>query len=389
MKTAIRYGKPLRSLWLLEKDMDFLNHGSFGATPKRVLAAQAGWRRRMERQPVEFLAGRLGGLLRAAAARLAAFVGARGEDLAFVENATAGVNTVLRSIPWRRGDELVLSSHAYPAVRNAARRVAASAGVVLREARVPFPPRGPGEIARAYARVLGPGTRLAIVDHVSSPTALVFPAREIAALCRKAGALALVDGAHAPGMLELDVAAIGAHWYVGNCHKWLFAPKGCAFLWASEEGKEGLHPLAVSNRYGEGFTAEFDWCGTRDPSPWLCVHAALDFFEALGGRRLMRRNRELACRMGERLCRAWGAPLPPRGLCGSMLSIRLPHPQAADQAAAERMHDRLWRRRIEAPLFCLDGRLLLRISAQAYNEESDYGALEAAVPALLSAQTER
>ncbi|MEK7381781.1 MAG: aminotransferase class V-fold PLP-dependent enzyme [Elusimicrobiota bacterium] len=228
-----------------------------------------------------------------------------------------------------------------------------------------------------------PLTRLAVVDHVTSPTALVFPVREIVTACRARGVRVLVDGAHAPGMVELDVPALGADWYVGNCHKWLCAPKGCAFLWAAKKAQRGLHPAVVSNRYGEGFLAEFDWCGTKDPSPWLSIGAALDFHAALGGKFLRRRNHDLAVAMGARLARAWGAETAPPELCGSMVALRLPLRGAQTLARAERFHAALWKRRIEVPVFLSGGRLFVRVSAQAYNEPAHYHRLERALPGLL------
>jgi isopenicillin-N epimerase len=363
--------------------MDFLNHGSFGAAPKAVLAAQDAWRAQMNAQPVEFLSGRLPKLLRGAAGKLADFLNVRADDLVFVDNATCGVNTVLRSLDWRRGDEILLSSHSYPAVKNAARHISRVAGAVLREARVPFPPQSSAAITGAFAKALTRRTRLAIVDHVASPTALIFPVREIAALCREAGSRVLVDGAHAPGMLALDVAALGADWYVGNCHKWLFAPKGCAFLWAARSAKEGLHPLAISNHYGEGFLKEFDWCGTREPSAWLAVESALAFHRGLGAGALLRRNHGLAVAMGRRLARAWGVAMPPEELCGAMVSLPLPFYKRPSREDVKRLHDALWRRKIEVPFFNLGGRLLIRISAQAYNGPADYDKLAQALPALI------
>lgn len=372
----MKYGRRLRRHFLLDKDMDFLNHGSFGAAPRSVLSAQDAWRAEMERQPLEFLDRRLPGLLRRAAERLGRFIGARGQDVAFVDNATAGANAVLRSLPLRRGDEILLASHAYPAVMSAARHVAREAGASIKEAAVPFQPVNASEITRAFERSITKRTRLAVIDHVTSPTALIFPVREIAALCRPRGVKVLIDGAHAPGMLDLDVPSLGADWYVGNCHKWLFAPKGCAFLWASRSGQEGLHPAVLSNNYGKGFTAEFDWCGTKDPSPWLSIRAALDFYGSLGGAALARRNHGLAVAMGQRLSRAWSAPMPAPSLCGSMVSLQLAG--QATESRAKRLHDALWRRRVEVPVFCRGGRLFLRISAQAYNEPADYDRLERA-----------
>src|SRR5215470_18023489 len=244
--------------WLLDPEVAFLNHGSFGAAPRAVLAEQDRWRTLMERHPTHFMSEDLPPALRAAAAKLAAFVGARSDDLVFVENATAGCNAVLRSLRFAAGDEILVTDHGYPAVRKAAEYVAGRAGARVIEAAVPFPLEDPAQVVAAVRTRLGSKTRLAIFDHITSPTAIIFPVRELIELCRAAGALVLIDGAHAPGMISLDAPAVGADWYAGNCHKWLMAPKGSAFLWASASAQAELHPLVISHGLGEGFTAEFD-----------------------------------------------------------------------------------------------------------------------------------
>lgn len=383
-ETAVPYGAGLRRLWRLDPRTCYLNHGSFGATPRPVLTAQNRWRARLERQPVRFMTETLPQALRRAAEGLAGFLGASGKDLAFVDNATTGVNTVLNAFPWSPGDELLLSSHAYPAVRNAAVFVAQRFGARVREAAIPFPLSSPQEVVAAYAAAITCRTRLILVEHVTSASALVLPIREIAALARQRGIAVLVDGAHGPGMVPVELAAIGADWYTGNCHKWLFAPKGCAFLWASRPLSVPLHPLVVSNRHGEGFPGEFDWTGTKDPSPWLSVTAALDCYQALGGLQLAERNRALAREGASLLAAAWGVCLPaPSEMTGAMATVPVPGGKAKDEAAAKALSDSLWRcHRIEIPVFPIAGRLYLRVSAQAYNELQDYTRLAEAVLAL-------
>jgi isopenicillin-N epimerase len=312
--------------------------------------------------------------LRQAATRLAAFVGARADDLAFVENATAGCNAVLRSFPFRSGDEVLVTDHGYPAVRKATEYAALRSSARVIEATVPFPLEAPAQVVEAVASRIGPRTRLAIIDHITSPTAVVFPVHEIAALLHRAGVRVLIDGAHAPGMVDLDVPALGADWYVGNCHKWLMAPKGSAFLWADPARQADLHPTVISHGYGQGLTAEFDWVGTRDPSAWLATPSAIDFHEALGGTGLRERNVRLADEAGSLLARRWqterGAP---DLLTGSMVSIRLP---IAGQASPERAQElRAWlyhEHRIEVAVVAFGGALWARVSAQAYNSFPDY-----------------
>jgi isopenicillin-N epimerase len=375
-------GHGLRAHWLLDPDIHFLNHGSYGATPRAVLDVQQALRERMERQPVRFMDAELPGLLRGAASEVAEFLGAQGDGLAFVDNATAGVNAVLRSIPFKTGERIVLSRHAYPAVRNAVLHRCRESGAVSVEADVPFPIRGEDEIVSAFAAVIAPGTRLVIADHVSSPLAIVHPVRRLAALCGERGALLLVDGAHAPGMLDLRIEATGADWYVGNCHKWLMAPKGSAFLWAAPHRRAELHPLAISNRWGQGFSAEFDWTGTRDPSAWLAVPAAVAFLRSLGLERYRGRIAALARDAARGLAHAWGVAVPaPEPMFAAMVTV--PLPEALAGRGARVLHDALWDRwRIEVPVLDFDHRMWVRISGQIYNELADYEMLGSAVAEL-------
>src|SRR5882762_5328422 len=240
----IEFGAAARREFLLESGTAFLNHGSFGAAPRSVLEAAESWRRRMEANPDLFLREILPGALRAGAAQVAQFIRAKPDDVVFIDNATAGMNAVLRALQFDANDEILATTHTYGAVRQAIRYVCDRTGARLVEAEVSLPVTGESSLV--------------------SPTGLIFPVAELAALARARGAQVLIDGAHGPGQLELDVPALGADWYVGNCHKWLFAPRSCAFLWCRDDSKRDLHPLAISHHYGEGFTAEFDWTGTRD-----------------------------------------------------------------------------------------------------------------------------
>lgn len=378
-------GKELRKHWMLEEDMHFLNHGSFGAAPRVVLQAQQRFRDRMERQPVDFLVRQAPAELRAAAGDLADFLGAHGEDLAFVENATAGVNAVLRSYPWQAGDELLLSAHAYPAVKHLTRFVARQTGIVIREFDFAFPLQA-GEILERFSAAVTPATRMAILDHVSSPLAIVYPLQEMLAVCRAKGIRALVDGAHVPGMLPLDIPALQVDWYVGNCHKWLFAPKGCAFLWAAPGSRDFLQPPVVSLRMEEGFPATFDWVGTRDPSAWLSISAAIAFYREMGGEAIPAYLHAKVLAAADLICAAWQVELPAkREDYGAMVTLPFPFEGEATLELANQLRDQLWQaQRIEVPLFAFDGRLWLRISAQLYNVIDDYVALAAAVKRLTS-----
>jgi isopenicillin-N epimerase len=376
-------GHALLAYWQLQPDMHFLNHGSYGATPRHVLAAQDEWRRRLEAQPVHFMGTELPAALRHTAHRLAEFLGTSSRRLALVENATDGANAVLRSFPWQAGDEVVIANHAYPAVRHTLQFVAQRHGLVVKQAQVPFPLPSRDTIADAYCQAISARTRMAVVDHVFSPLALVTPVEQVVAHCRRLGVPVLVDGAHAPGMLALQLDALGADWYTGNCHKWLFAPKGCAFLHASEAGAATLHPTVISNFHGSGFPQEFDWQGTRDYSGWLAIPAALDFLQAYGVARYQAALCDMAGAAAEMLAAHWRVELSaPRNAFAAMVTLPLPGREEASEANARRWHDRLWQQhRIEVPVMAFNQRLWLRISAQIYNEQSDYQALALAVTA--------
>jgi isopenicillin-N epimerase len=247
------------------------------------------------------------------------------------------------------------------------------------EAAVPFPLEDSAQVVAAVSSRLGSRTRIAVFDHVTSSTAVVFPVHELTALCHAAGVPVLIDGAHAPGMLSLDVPSIGADWYTGNCHKWLMAPKGSAFFWVAPERQADIHPLVISHGFDQGFTAEFDWIGTRDPSAWLSVPAAIDFHERLGGPKMRERNAALAREQASVLARAWkterGAPDP---LTGSMAAIRLPLRETATADRALELRRKMFdEHHIEAPVTAFAGALWVRISAHAYNRPADYARLAA------------
>ncbi len=373
-------GHAMRRFWSLDPAIHFLNHGSYGATPRYVQAAQTRWRDAMEREPVRFMSDELPDALGAAVARLAAFVGATASRLAFIENATSGANAVLRSIDWHAGDRIVLGNHAYPAVKHTAQFVAARYGVDVIEAKIPWPLAGPAEMVAAFESALIGGARLVIIDHIFSPLAVVSPLEEIVALCRARGAAVLVDGAHAPGLLPLSLdrlGEMGVEWYVGNGHKWLCAPKGAGFIFATEAGQRELHPAVISNFYGEGFAKEFSWTGTGDPSARLAVTAALEFIEAIGVARYRDTLREQARTAAALIADAWRvAPGASMDMFAGMVTLPLPINEPATPEAAARWRLTLLREHnIEVPIHAIDGRLWVRISAGVYNEISDYEAL--------------
>jgi isopenicillin-N epimerase len=241
--------------------------------------------------------------------------------------------------------------------------------------------REPGDIVAAVAAALTDRTRVAVLDLVSSASAVVMPAAALAALCRQAGARVLVDAAHGPGMLDLDLPALGADWVTGNAHKWLFAPKGSALLWARKPAQADLHPTVISHGFEQGFANEFDWTGTRDPTAWLALPAAIDFYRAMGDGALREHNHALAVAAARLLADRWRTEAgAPAAMLGAMATVRLPGNRPATIEAARTLHDRLWRdSRIEVPVFPLSGALWIRISAQIYNERADYERLANAV----------
>ena len=400
----------LARYWALDPEIAYLNHGAFGACPLPVLAVQSELRARLEREPVRFLDVELPTRLQAVRERLAGFMGADPDDLAFLPNATTGVNTVLRSLEFAAGDEILTTDHEYNACLNAIRFVAERSGARLVEAAVPFPVGDPQQITEAILERAGERTRLAVISHVSSPTALVFPVREIVAALAQRGIDTLVDGAHAPGMLPLELDQLGAAYYTGNAHKWLCAPKGAGFLHVRRDRQPAIRPLVISHganaRHDDRsrFRHEFDWLGTADPTAYLSIPAALDFMATLvpgGWAEVMRANHELALAARDLIAQAVGSEPPaPAALIGSIAAVPLPPDlpprrpvvDARDEPMATYPLDPLRETLlggfgVEVPVFTWPHTAatdrppmrLLRVSAQVYNSIDDYARLAAAL----------
>lgn len=385
----------LSSFWTLDPKIAFLNHGSFGACPLPVLEEQSRLRRLMEAEPVRFLDRELEGRLDEARAALARFVGADPEDLAFVPNATAGVNTVLRSLRFEPGDEILATDMEYNACRNAADF--AVGGVRVKVARVPFPAASPEAAAKAVLACVTGRTRLALLSHITSPTGIILPIEPLVRELQGRGIDVLVDGAHAPGQIPLDIKRLDAAYYTGNCHKWLCAPKGAAFLHVRRDRQERIRPLVISHGANSKrtdrsrFRLEADWTGTSDPTPCLCVPAAIRFMESAvpgGWPEVMRRNHALAVEARGILTEALGVPAPcPEGMLGAMAALTLP-PELAGPPAPPKGLDPFQERlfseyRIEVPVFPwpTPDKKLLRVSAQLYNRREQYLDLASALRA--------
>ena len=387
--------------WTLDPSITFLNHGSFGATPRPVLSAQDAWRERMEREPVAFFARDLEPALDQARAALADFIGADADDLAFVPNATAGVNTVARSLELEAGDEILATDHRYNAVGNILRVAADRAGARVVIVPLPFPGSSAEEAIDLVVDAVTPRTRLAVIDHVTSTTALVLPVIEIVRALSERGVDTLIDGAHAPGMLDLDVSSLSAAYYTGNAHKWLCSPKGAGFLHVRRDLHPRVRPLAISHGANSPrtdrspFRLEHDWTGTADPSAYLSVPAAIEFGAGLldgGWPALRNRNREVALQGRDRLCAALGlSHAAPDTMVGSMVTLALPLEPATvpldNGVSDDALHAALETQGIQVMVAPwpqrADGRRwrrVIRVSAAAYVGADDIERLARALP---------
>ena len=389
--------------WRLDPAVTFLNHGSYGACPEPVLAVQRDLRDRLEAEPVRFLGGDLPGLLDDARVAVGAFLGADPAGIAFVPNATTGVNAVVQSLRFEPGDELLTDDHEYNATINALRAVAVRDGARLVVARIPFPIESPDQARDAILRAVTDRTRLVMVSHVTSSTALVLPIAELVGELDRRGIDTLVDGAHAPGMVPVDVDGLGAAYWTGNGHKWLCGPKGAGVLWVRADRREGIHPLVVSHGANaelngrSRFRHEFDWVGTADPTAYLTLPAAIDWMGNAAGRdgggwpAVMADNHALTVEGRDLVADALGIDRPaPDDMLGSMAA--LPVPGVTDDAAAEALGRALETedgiqgpvgggpaRAARDPRASAPAAVLIRISAQRYNEASDYERLAAAL----------
>jgi len=376
----------------LDPDVIFLNHGSFGACPRQILEIQSEWRQKLERQPLQFLVRELEEHLDSARATLAQFVGSNPDDLAFVTNATTGLNTVLRSLDFKPGDELLVTDQEYNASRNALDFVAERSGARVVVANIPFPFRNADELIAPVLEKVTPRTRLALLDHVTSQTAIILPIAQLVAELKKRGVDTLVDGAHAPGMVPLDLNRLGAAYFTGNGHKWLCGPKSGAFLHVQRDKQKLIRPLTISHGANSTrtdkshFQLEFGWQGTGDPSAILSLPAAIGFMSSLlpgGWPEIMARNRGLALAGRKILCEAIDIAEPcPEEFIGALATIplldappeagpRLPFNEYPLQDALRIKH------RIEVPIISWPAppQRMFRISAQLYNALPQYEAL--------------
>lgn len=377
----------LRELFLLRRDVVFLNHGSFGACPQPVFEAYGRWQRELEEEPVEFLDRRFEPLIAEARKALGAFLSADPDDLVFVPNATTAMNVVAQSLPLAPGDEVLSTNHEYGAVDRMWRLVCAARGARYVRAEVDLPVRSGDDVVEAVWARRTPRTRVLSLSHITSPTALLFPITELVRRAREEGILTVVDGAHAPGQIPLDLRELGADFYAGNCHKWMMAPKGAGFLHARRERQPLLKPLVVSWG-GEGskgpgpspFLDDHQWQGTRDIAPFLAVSAAIRFMDEHDWEVIRFLCRELLNAFSEE---AEALGLQPVGREPTPWPLQMRAfalPPGDGRALQRRLFDR-WR--IEVPVIAWNGRSLLRVSVQGYNTDRDLQALARALDAEL------
>lgn len=380
----------MKEHFLLDPDIIFLNHGSFGATPRPVLAACQDWQERLERQPVRFFVDELLAELKHARQVLGNYLDADPDDLVYVPNATYGVNIIARSLSLSAGDEILTTDHEYGACLNAWEFTLKKSAAVLVSQPVSLPLASPAEIADQFWQGVTPRTKLVFLSHISSPTAVRLPVKIICRKARQEGILTAIDGAHAPGQVPLDLRAIDPDFYTGNCHKWMLGPKGSGFLYTRRELQPMVEPLVVSWGWGQDspfcsgtkYLDYFEWAGTNDPSAYLSVPAAIRFQEEHDWPEVQERCRRILAEGIEKLNNLTGQdPLytPQAEPFAQMAVARLPAIRDLPGLQA----GLLQRFRIEVPCIEWNGQGFIRISVQGYNTRDDLDALVAALGELL------
>jgi isopenicillin-N epimerase len=388
---ALQFGRHLIDRFLLDPTVTYLNHGTVGAPPRVVLDHQHALQDRIELQPAQFLLRELADYeasgkpaqphMRVAAEAVADFVGCDPDLFGFVENATTGANAVLQSFPFEPGDEILLSNLGYGSIAKIAQHVAARTGASVRIFDLPAPGAPVDDFVTATVEALRPETRMLVIDHITAETALVLPIHRIVSECHERGIAILVDGAHTPGGIALDVESIGADFYVANLHKWLFTPRSCGFVATTPEWADRLHPTVISWGYGNGLAAEFDLLGTRDPSPALTAPMAIDVWKEWGGDAILRHNHDLVWHAALTLAGEWGTGFTtPEEMVGPMAYVSLPPELGSTKADAVALQSELLSDdRIEVPIFAHGEQLRCRVSTQIYNDVTDVAILGHAV----------
>ena len=361
----------LADQYLLDPGVVYLNHGSFGAVPRPVFESYQHWQKELEANPVIFLGGRLPDLLSHARKRLGAFINAAPDDLTFVPNVTYALNIVTRSLELRAGDVVLTTDHEYGAINRAWRFNCLKSGAELVSQQIAVPVTDPAAVAEQIWTGVDERTKVIAMSHITSPSALILPVAEICRRARDAGIITVVDGAHAPGHLDLDMEEIGADFYGGNCHKWLSSARGAGFLYARPERQDLLEPLVVSHGWNREaprdsrFQDYFSSVGTIDPAAYLSVPAAIDFQEQNDWPQVRQACHQLLLESEQRILEMSGLPpISPQSMWAQMRVVLLPGKIEAYQ--------RLWEEdRIIIPVGQHGGQPGVRISVQAYNSPDD------------------
>jgi isopenicillin-N epimerase len=371
-----------RDQFLLRPDVVFLNHGSFGACPRPVFEAYQNWQLELERQPVEFLGRRFQSLMADARTALGAFVGAAPEDVAYVTNATTGLNIVARSLPLQPGDEVLTADHEYGALDKTWQFICERRDARYVRRSVPVPVTSAEEVIETIWAGVTPRTRVLFLSHITAPTAITLPLAELIRRARERGIWTVVDGAHAPGQIDLNLGELGADFYSGNLHKWALAPKGCAFLYARREVQSLVEPLVVSWGWRSGrFVDELQWHGTHDPAAFLTAPVAFRFMKEHDWPAVRQRCHELVRETRHRVQELTGLPmLTPDDPAWFAQMSTLPMPPGDLPALKRRLYDEF---RVEIPEFLWNGQPYLRISIQGYNTPADVEALLTGLRTLL------
>lgn len=369
-----------RDEFLIRDDIIFFNHGAFGACPKAVFAQYQAWQLELERQPIDFLLRRRAGLMEQARARIAAYFSVPADDIVFVSNATTGLSRAIRSLPLQAGDELLTTDHEYGAVNRLLDFVAGRKGarIVRSKARLPYTSDA-AFVDDLFADAT-PKTRAIVISHITSPSSLIFPVEQVCRRARQRGITTIIDGAHAPGQLPVDLSAIGADMYSGNFHKWLCAPKGSGFLHVRPEHQALIDPLVISHGVYQGseFVERNEWLGTRDIAAFLTVPAAIEFQREHNWRQITAECHQLAALAQSRLCDCFGLAPYSENQFSQMVTIPLP------ECDVESIRQKLYcEHRIEAPLGSFLDRCGIRVSVAAYNSAEEIDLLVDALTSLI------
>jgi isopenicillin-N epimerase len=377
----------MKNLWHLDPDLTFLNHGSFGACPKDILVVQDQYRQQLEKSPIHFMLRQLPQLLNENREALAELLHCQAKDLCFITNATQGVQTAVNHLNLQAGDEIVYSSHIYGACKNQLLELSQQKKIILREAHYEMIGCSPQTIIDAFCAQFNRKTKAFLIDHISSPTALIHPVQALCQIAREKGIISIVDGAHAPAHIPLFLDEINADFYTGNCHKWLCTPKGCAFLWVHPLHQKTLLPTVISHGYlapiDQRMHQMFDWTGTQDFTPYLCIKDSIAWLNQQhpqGIEGLMQKHHQLML-LGRDLLVQTLNPLsgPPVGdeMLGAMASIPLADEKEIIPIAFAQplpLQSKLFELGIEIPVIPWRQRpqRLIRISAFSYNHIGEY-----------------